>query len=87
MLVLPDIFMSDLSLKADDANRLFDDKAKKQSIKEMKILQAAMKQTTETKESTLRFENTDKSSMWETYSDGGRVTKNQMSWVTVCNCL
>lgn len=87
MLVLPDIFMSDLSLKADDANRLFDDKAKKQSIKEMKILQAAMKQTIETIESTLRFENTDKSSMWETYSDGGRVTKNQMSWVTVCNCL
>lgn len=40
--------MSDLSLKADDANRLFDDKAKKQSIKEMKILRAAMKQTTET---------------------------------------
>lgn len=63
MLVLSHIFMSDLSLKADDANRLFDDKAKKQSIKEMKILQAAMKQTTETIESTLRFENTDKSSM------------------------
>lgn len=44
VLVLSDIFVNDLSLKADYANRLSDDKARKQSIKQMKILQEAMKQ-------------------------------------------
>lgn len=44
VLVLSDIFINDLSLKADYANRLSDHKARKQSIKQMKTLQEAMKQ-------------------------------------------